>query len=70
MYMARDAGIFERNGLKISWNDPGSNDKLLAAMKNGHADIAVVIANHEALNNASGGPPMLLVGNTGYNYRV
>jgi len=68
MYMARDAGIFERNGLKITWTNPGSNDKLLAALKNGAADIAVVSANHVAQNNASGGPAMLLVGNTGYNY--
>ena len=68
MYMARDAGIFERNGLKISWTNPGSNDKLLAALKSGQADIAVVSANHVAHNNGSGGPAMLLVGNSGYNY--
>jgi NitT/TauT family transport system substrate-binding protein len=68
MYMARDAGIFERNGLKLSWTNPGSNDKLLAALKNGAADVAVISANHVAQNNASGGPTMLLVGNTGYNY--
>jgi NitT/TauT family transport system substrate-binding protein len=68
MYMARDAGIFERNGLKISWTNPGSNEKLLAALRNGAADIAVVSANHVAQNNTSGGPVMLLVGNTGYNY--
>jgi NitT/TauT family transport system substrate-binding protein len=68
MYMARDAGVFERNGLKISWTNPGSNDKLLAALKNGAVDIAVISANHVAMNNASGGPTMLLVGNTGYNY--
>ena len=68
MYMARDAGIFERNGLKITWTNPGSNDKLLAAMKNGEADIAVASANHIGHNNASGGPAMRLVGNTGFNY--
>jgi len=68
MYMARDAGIFERNGLKITWTNPGSNEKLLAALKNGAADIAVVSANHVAMNNVSGGPTMLLVGNTGHNY--
>lgn len=68
MYMARDAGIFERNGLKLSWTNPGSNDKLLAAMKNGEADIVVASANHIAHNNASGGPALRLVGNTGFNY--
>jgi len=68
MYMARDAGIIERNGLKISWTNPGSNDKLLAAMKNGEADIVVASANHIAHNNASGGPALRLVGNSGFNY--
>jgi ABC-type nitrate/sulfonate/bicarbonate transport system substrate-binding protein len=68
MYMARDAGIFERNGLNLSWTNPGSNEKLLAALKNGAADIAVVSANHIVQNNANGGPTMQLVGNTGYNY--
>ena len=37
-------------------------------MKSGEADIAVASANHIAQNNASGGPAMRLVGNTGYNY--
>ena len=35
MYLARDTGIFERNGLKITWTNPGSNDKLLAGLKKG-----------------------------------
>ena len=68
MYMSRDAGIFERNGLKITWTNPGSNEKLLAALQKGEVDIAVASANHIAQNNASGGAPMRLVGNTGYNY--
>lgn len=68
LYLARETGIFERNGLKITWTNPGSNEKLLAMLKNGAADIAVVSANHVVQNNASGGAPMLLVGNTGYNY--
>jgi len=68
LYLARDAGIFERNGLKIAWTHPGSNEKLLAALKNGDADIAAASANHIVRSNASGGAPMVLVGNTGYNY--
>ncbi len=68
MYLARERGIFEHNGLKVAWISPGSNDNLLAALKKGEADIAVVSANHIAQNNASGGAPMRLVGNTGYNY--
>jgi NitT/TauT family transport system substrate-binding protein len=68
LYMARDAGIFEHDGLKLSWTNPGSNEKLLAALKNGDADIAVISANHVAQNNSNGGPPLRLVGNTGFNY--
>jgi NitT/TauT family transport system substrate-binding protein len=68
MYLARDMGIFERNGLRLAWTDPGSNEKLLAILKTGAADIAVVSANHVVHNNASGGAAMMLVGNTGYNY--
>jgi ABC-type nitrate/sulfonate/bicarbonate transport system substrate-binding protein len=68
MYLARDYGIFERNGLKIVWTNPGSNGKLLAALKNGGADVAVVSANHVVQSNLSGGAPMRLVGNTGFNY--
>ena len=30
LYLARDTGIFERNGLKLSWTNPGSNERLLA----------------------------------------
>ena len=70
LYLARDTGIFERNGLKLSWTNPGSNEKLLAAMKNGGGDIFVVSSNHVVQNNATGGPPLTLVANSGYNYSV
>jgi len=68
MYLARDAGLFDHAGLTVAWTDPGSNEKLLAALKNGEADIAVVSANHVVQNNATGGTRMTLVGNTGFNY--
>jgi NitT/TauT family transport system substrate-binding protein len=70
MYLARDMAIFDRNGLKIAWTDPGSNDKSLAALKKGEADIAVVSSNQAIVNIATGGTPMTFVGNTGYNFSV
>jgi ABC-type nitrate/sulfonate/bicarbonate transport system substrate-binding protein len=70
LYFARDTGIFEKSGLNISWKDPGSNDKLLTAMKNGDGDIYVVSSNQVVRNNVTGGPPLIIVGNTGYNYSV
>jgi ABC-type nitrate/sulfonate/bicarbonate transport system substrate-binding protein len=70
MYLARDMGIFDRNGLKIAWTDPGSNAKSVAALKKGDADIAVVSSNQAIVSIATGGGPMTFVGNTGYNYSV
>ena len=70
LYLARDTGIFEKNGLKLSWTNPGSNEKLLAAMKNGAGDIFVVSSNHAVQNNATGGPALTIVANSGYNYSV
>ena len=70
LYLARDAAIFERNGLKIAWTDPGSNDQSLAALKKGEADIAVVSSNQAIVNMVTGGTPMTFVGNTGYNFSV
>jgi ABC-type nitrate/sulfonate/bicarbonate transport system substrate-binding protein len=70
LYFARDTRIFERDGLQLSWTNPGSNEKLLTAMKNGDGDIFVVSSNHVVQNNVMGGPPLILVANTGYNYSV
>src|SRR5262245_35682766 len=70
LYLARETGIFEKNGLNISWTNPGSNEKLLAAIKNGGGDIFVVSSNHVVQNNATGGPALILVANSGYNYSV
>jgi ABC-type nitrate/sulfonate/bicarbonate transport system substrate-binding protein len=70
LYLARDTGIFEKSGLKLSWTNPGSNDKLLATMKNGEGDIFVVSSNHAIQNNAGGGPVLTIVANSGYNYSV
>jgi ABC-type nitrate/sulfonate/bicarbonate transport system substrate-binding protein len=70
MYLARDMGIFDRNGLKIAWTDPGSNAKSVAALKKGEAEIAVVSSNQAIVSMATGGGPMTFVGNTGYNYSV
>ena len=39
-------------------------------MKNGNGDIFVVSANHVVQNNVTGGPPLTLVANSGYNYSV
>jgi NitT/TauT family transport system substrate-binding protein len=70
LYLARDTGIFEKNGLTISWLNPGSNEKLLVNMKSGAGDIFVVSSNHAIQNNAVGGPALTIVANSGYNYSV
>jgi NitT/TauT family transport system substrate-binding protein len=70
MYLAREAGIFERDGLKISWRDPGSNGKSVAALTRGEADLAVVSSNQAIVAMAGGGTPITFVGNSGYNFSV
>lgn len=70
LYLARDAAIFEKYGLRLSWKDPGSNKNLLAAMKNREGDIYVVSSNHVAQNKATGGTDLVIVANTGHNYSL
>jgi ABC-type nitrate/sulfonate/bicarbonate transport system substrate-binding protein len=70
MYLARDTGIFERNGLQLAWKNAGSNDKLLGAMKTGEGDLYVASSNHVVQNNATGGKPLVIIANTGHNYSV
>src|ERR1044071_3508797 len=58
MYLARQLGMFERSGLELVWRDPGSNERSVAALKKGDADIAVVSANQAFVSMPRGGPPM------------
>jgi len=70
LYLAREAGIFEKNGLKVSLKNPGSNKNLLAAMKQNEGDIYVVSSNHVIQSKATGESDLLIVANTGHNYSV
>jgi ABC-type nitrate/sulfonate/bicarbonate transport system substrate-binding protein len=70
LYLARDAAVFEKNGLQLSWKNPGSNDNLLTAMKKNEGDIYVVSSNHVMQSNAATGSDLVIVANTGHNYSV
>ena len=70
LYLAQERGIFETNGLKVSLTNPGSNDRLLAAMKNNEGEIYVVSSNHVALSRSAAGTDLVIVANTGHNYSV
>lgn len=70
LYLASEARIFEKNGLKVSLTNPGSNRNLLTAMKNNDADIFVASSNHIVQNKATGGGELVIVANTGYNYSI
>jgi NitT/TauT family transport system substrate-binding protein len=67
LYLAQEAGIFERNGLQVYVHDPGSNEKLYEAEENGAADIYVVSAVN-VVSNSVGRANLVLVANTGYHY--
>ncbi len=67
-YLALEAGIFERNGLQISFHDPGSNEKLFEGVKKGMADIYVISAVNVIGNETTSGADLVIVANTGYHY--
>lgn len=67
LYLAQEAGIFERNGLQVSVHDPGSNEKLYEAEENGAADVYVVSAVN-VIGNKAGRANLVIVANTGYHY--
>ena len=68
LYLAHEAGIFEKNGLKVSLKNAGSNDNLLKAMKNREGDIYVISSNHVVQSKATGGDSLVIVANMGYLY--
>lgn len=70
LYLAQEAGIFEKNGLKVVLKDPGSNTNLLAAMKANEGDIYVISSNHVVQSKATDGNDLVIVANTGHNYSV
>jgi ABC-type nitrate/sulfonate/bicarbonate transport system substrate-binding protein len=67
-YLALEAGIFKKNGLAVSFKDPGSNESLLKSMRNGEADVYVASVPHIVRNKADGGGDLVITANTGYNY--
>ncbi len=68
LYLGKEAGIFEKNGIQVSFHHPGSNEKLLEAMKTKEADIYVISVTHAISNKAAGAGDLVIVANTGYNY--
>lgn len=67
-YLALEAGIFKKNGLAVSFKDPGSNENLLKAMRGGEADVYIASVPHVVGNRLKGGGDLAIVANTGYNY--
>ena len=67
LYLAQEAGIFEENGIRITFHDPGSNEKLYEGEKNGAADIYVASAVN-VVGNSAGRDNLVIVANTGYHY--
>jgi len=67
-YLALEAGIFKKNGLAVSFKDPGSNDNLLKSMGDGEADIYIASVPHVVGNKMKGGGDLVIAANTGYNY--
>lgn len=67
-YLALEAGIFRKNGLAVSFKDPGSNENLLKAMRDGEAEVYIASVPHVVGNKMKGGGDLVIAANTGYNY--
>lgn len=67
-YLALEAGIFKKNGLAVSFRDPGSNENLLKSMSDREADVYVASVPHIVSHKAGGGGDLVITANTGYNY--
>ena len=68
LYLAHRAGMFEKNGLRVSIINPGSNENAFLAMKDNQAEIYVVSATQLVSNIMKGAGDFRIVANTGYNY--
>lgn len=68
LHLAQETGLFEKNGLKVSLRNAGSNDNLLKAMANREGDFYVASSNHVIQNKVLDGPDLRIVANAGHLY--
>jgi ABC-type nitrate/sulfonate/bicarbonate transport system substrate-binding protein len=66
LWLARDAGLFEKNGLKVSLKELNSNEELLQSIQNREGQIYAATANW-LVSGIGDGFDLVFVANTGYS---
>jgi ABC-type nitrate/sulfonate/bicarbonate transport system substrate-binding protein len=66
LWLAQDAGLFEKNGLKVSLKELNSSEELLKSIQNREGQIYAATANW-LVSGIGDGFDLLFVANTGYS---
>ncbi len=66
LWLARDAGVFEKNGLRVSLKELNSNQELIEAMKKREGQIYAATANW-LVSGIGDGLDLVFIANTGYS---
>ena len=66
LWLARDAGLFEKNGLKVSLKELNSSDELIQSIQNREGQIYAATANW-LVSGIGDGFDLVFIANTGYS---
>ena len=66
LWLAQDAGLFERNGLKVSIKEMNSSEELLKSIQNREGQIYAATANW-LVSGIGDGFDLVFIANTGYS---
>jgi len=66
LWLAQDAGLFERNGLKVSIKEMNSSEELLKSIQNSEGQIYAATANW-LVSGIGDGFDLVFIANTGYS---
>jgi NitT/TauT family transport system substrate-binding protein len=66
LWLARDAGLFEKNGLKVSLKDLNSSEELIQSIQNREGQIYAATANW-LVSGIGDGFDLVFIANTGYS---
>lgn len=66
LWLAQDAGLFEKHGLKVTLKEPGSSEELVEAIRRGDGQIYAATANW-IVSAIGDGADLTFFANTGYS---
>jgi ABC-type nitrate/sulfonate/bicarbonate transport system substrate-binding protein len=66
LWLARDAGLFEKHGLQVTLKEPSSSEELIQALRRGDGQIYAATANW-IVSAIGDGADLMFFANTGYS---